>query len=68
MNSIEIDGHHLTLDDVKAVARDHVRVTLHEKAKERIIKAEKMVEHYVSEQRVSYGITTGFGKFSDTLI
>ena len=27
-----------------------------------------MVERYVEEQRVSYGITTGFGKFSDTYI
>ena len=44
MNSIEIDGHHLTLDDVKAVARDHVRVTLHEKAKVKNIKHEKLQE------------------------
>ena len=68
VKSIEIDGHHLSLDDVIAVARDHVRVTLSDKAKERMIKAEKMVEDFVDKQKVSYGITTGFGKFSDTLI
>ncbi len=68
MENITIDGHHLTIDEVKRVARDHVRVVLSEKAKIQIQKAEEMVKRYVDEQRVSYGITTGFGKFSDTLI
>lgn len=68
MDTISIDGHHLTLQQVKLVARDHVRVTLSEEAKNKIIKAEQMVARYVEEQRVSYGITTGFGKFSDTYI
>ena len=68
MNTITIDGHHLRLVDVVKVAREHVRVVLDENAKKRIIKAEKMVQKYVDEQRISYGITTGFGKFSDTFI
>lgn len=68
MNSITIDGQHLTIEQVKQVARDHVRVLLSEDAKEKILQAEKMVNRYVDEQRVSYGITTGFGKFSDTYI
>lgn len=68
MDSITIDGHHLSLEQVKFVARDHVRVVLDDEAKEKIIRAEKMVARYVDEQRVSYGITTGFGKFSDTYI
>ena len=65
---ISIDGHHLTIEQVKMVARDHVRVVLAEEAKDRILRAEEMVQHYVDEEIVSYGITTGFGKFSDTYI
>lgn len=68
MDTIVIDGHHLTIEDVKKVARDHVRVTLDLDAQNKIIQAENMVKRYVDEQRVSYGITTGFGKFSDTYI
>ena len=63
-----IDGHHLTIEQVKQVARDHVRVVLDDGAKQRIIDAEKMVQQYVDTGIVSYGITTGFGKFSDTYI
>lgn len=68
MKNIMIDGHHLTIEEVKAVARDHARVCLSDDAKKKMIQAEEMVKRYVDEQRVSYGITTGFGKFSDTYI
>lgn len=68
MKSITIDGQHLTIEQVKLVARDHVRVEVSNEAKNRIIQAEEMVKRYVEEQRVSYGITTGFGKFSETYI
>ncbi|MDD6466573.1 MAG: histidine ammonia-lyase [Erysipelotrichaceae bacterium] len=63
-----MDGHHLTIDQVKQVARDRARVVLSMEARQRILEAEKMVQRYVEEERVSYGITTGFGKFADTYI
>ena len=68
MEEISIDGHHLTLEDIHKVARHHVRVSVSEEALKRIEKAEEMVKRYVEEERVSYGITTGFGKFSDVYI
>lgn len=63
-----IDGHHLTLEDVVNVARFKQRVTLSQDAVKKIKAAEKMVEEFVEQGKVSYGITTGFGKFCDTLI
>ncbi|MBS6374590.1 MAG: histidine ammonia-lyase [Erysipelotrichaceae bacterium] len=63
-----IDGHHLVLDDVIDVARNRRRIALSDEAKEKIRKAEQMVKDFVEQGKVSYGITTGFGKFSDTLI
>lgn len=68
MEGITIDGHHLTLEDVHKVARHHARVKVSEEALKNIEKAEAMVKRYVEEERVSYGITTGFGKFSDVYI
>ena len=63
-----IDGHHLVLGDVIDVARNRRRIALSDEAKEKIRKAEQMVKDFVNQGKVSYGITTGFGKFSDTLI
>lgn len=68
MKEIIIDGHHLTLEDVHNVARHHYRVRVSEEALVLIEKAEAMVQRYVDEEKVSYGITTGFGKFSDVYI
>ena len=34
----------------------------------RVIKSRKMVDDIVKENRVVYGITTGFGKFARTVI
>lgn len=68
MEGIVIDGHHLTLKQVHDVARNHARVSVSEEALKAISKAEEMVKRYVEEERISYGITTGFGKFSDVYI
>lgn len=65
---LTIDGHHLTLENVINVARYKQRVTLSKEAVLKISAAEEMVKDFVERGKVSYGITTGFGKFSDSLI
>lgn len=67
MQSVEL-GHHLTLANVVAVARDRVPVTLSVGAREAVRRARAVVEAMVSARRPVYGITTGFGKFSDVII
>jgi len=62
------DGNTLTLDDVVAVARHGTPVQLSADALERIQNSRNMVETYIREGRVVYGINTGFGKFSDIAI
>lgn len=68
MELVVIDGTSLTLDDLIHVARDGYEVKLHEKAKEKVINSRRIVDDLVQNNEVVYGITTGFGKFSDITI
>lgn len=58
----------LKISDVVDVARRGYRVEVSDLAWTRVAKARDLVEKYVREERVSYGITTGFGKFSDVVV
>ncbi|MBF8982924.1 histidine ammonia-lyase [Lutibacter sp. B2] len=68
MGRIVIDGNSLTLKDVVNVARKGFVVELCEDALVKVKKARAFVDKLVDEERVVYGITTGFGKFSDVHI
>ncbi len=68
MNIVFIDGNKLTLQDVVNVARKNYKVRLSEEAVERVKKSRAYVDNLVDEGKVVYGITTGFGKFSDVVI
>jgi len=68
LNKVIIDGNTLTLEDIVQVCRHYKEVELSEEAKENIIKSRKVVDEFVEKEQVVYGITTGFGKFSDVTI
>jgi histidine ammonia-lyase len=68
MGIIKIDGESLNLDQVIKVARCNYKVQLTQEAKERVLASRKIVEGIVADNKVVYGITTGFGKFSDVNI
>ncbi|MFO7172797.1 MAG: histidine ammonia-lyase [Bacillota bacterium] len=61
-------GQTIGLEEVVAVARRGVRVELHPAAREKVRAARALVEDLVARQQPVYGITTGFGKFSDVPI
>ena len=63
-----IDGNSLTLNDVIQVARFGRKVKIADEAKENVRKSRQYIDQLVAEERVVYGITTGFGKFSDVHI
>lgn len=58
----------LEISDVVDVARRGYHVELADTAWEKVKKSRDLVEKYVEEERVSYGITTGFGMFSDVVV
>ncbi|MBS4537211.1 histidine ammonia-lyase [Clostridium sp. D2Q-11] len=68
MKSIIIDGNSLTIDDLVKVARENHIVQLSEEAIEKINISRKIVDNFVDKEKIVYGITTGFGKFSDVFI
>ena len=66
--SIILDGKNLTVKDVIKVARGFEKVELSEQAKKQVTRAREYVDKKLAEGAVIYGLTTGFGKFSDTVI
>lgn len=68
MNKVIITGNSLTLDEVVLVCRNYYEVELSQSAVEKIKASRKIVDDFVENEEVIYGITTGFGKFSDVSI
>ncbi|BAU26034.1 histidine ammonia-lyase [Aneurinibacillus soli] len=65
---ITVKGHSLTLADVKAVLYDNEKVVASAESLARVDASRRAVEKIVAENRVAYGINTGFGKLSDVVI
>jgi len=68
MNTVAIDGERLTLDQVAAVARDYAPVELDVAGKARLARSRVVVEKIVARDQPVYGVTTGFGKFSEVSV
>lgn len=68
MKKIIINGNSLTLEDLINVARHNCPVEISESALEKVKVSRQIVDDIVEAGQISYGITTGFGKFSDVAI
>ena len=66
--SIVIDGKNLTIKKLIKVARDNDKVQLHPDAIKRIVSCRNMVEDKISKKEIVYGINTGIGEFSETVL
>jgi histidine ammonia-lyase len=64
---IEIDGRHLTLEAVEAVA-DGVRLVLSDAALERVARARAFVDERFAAGDAIYGVTTGFGRLANVRV
>ncbi|MBO8172269.1 MAG: histidine ammonia-lyase [Bacillaceae bacterium] len=65
---IELSGHTLTLEEIFDVLYRGAKVTVAPESLKRLDAGRDAVEKILAENRVVYGINTGFGKFSDVLI
>ncbi|PSR31621.1 MAG: histidine ammonia-lyase [Sulfobacillus benefaciens] len=63
-----VDGQTLTPKTVYQVAVDNLPVILSSEVAHSMAASRRMVERYLDEERIVYGITTGFGRFSDVVI
>ncbi|QSX07110.1 histidine ammonia-lyase [Sedimentibacter sp. zth1] len=68
MSKVIITGNDLTLEKLVQVCREFATVELADEAKEKVLASRKIVDDFVDNGKVVYGITTGFGKFSDVTI
>lgn len=68
MNKVVITGEDLTLEQIVAVCREKATLELSEESKQSVLESRKIVDDLIAEEKVVYGITTGFGKFSDVVI
>ncbi|MGL6154950.1 histidine ammonia-lyase [Cetobacterium sp. SF1] len=67
-NTYVIEKKDILLEDLMNITRRGYKVKISEEVYKDVEKARELVERYVADQRVCYGITTGFGKFSDQAI
>ncbi|HVE66329.1 MAG TPA: histidine ammonia-lyase [Thermoanaerobaculia bacterium] len=68
MKNLTLTGAGMTLEDLTAVAGGGVRVRLSPAARRAMAASRKTVERAVERGDTVYGITTGFGRFSDVAI
>jgi len=66
--AILLDGNNLTLDQISQVLYHGATIGLSAEAWKKVDESRAVVEKNVSQGNVIYGITTGFGKFSDVVI
>lgn len=66
--AFQLNGQHLTLDDFGNIVWNHQPVELTPDALIAMERSRNQVEQLVKQKKTVYGITTGFGKFSDILI
>jgi len=68
MKTILIDGENLTITDIIQVARNHVKIELAQKTKTNVKRSRQTLEQLIKKKKTIYGVTTGFGAFSNIAI
>jgi histidine ammonia-lyase len=64
---VEIDGHHLTLDAIEAVAGGS-SLRIAPAARERVVRARAFVDREFASGKAIYGVTTGFGRLANIAV
>ncbi|CAD5119142.1 DgyrCDS7782 [Dimorphilus gyrociliatus] len=65
---IVLDGNSLSCEDLVLLGKGKIKIKLSNDSIGRVKKARQMLEEIVQENKVVYGITTGFGKFARVVI
>ena len=66
--NIKINGSSLSIFSVVHVARENKKVVLSNESIDKIVNCRKMVEDKISAGEIMYGINTGIGEFSETVL
>ena len=63
-----LDGNSLSTDDLLQLGKGRYKIRLTKEAEEKVKASRDVIDNIVKDNRVVYGITTGFGKFARTVI
>ena len=66
--SIEISGKNLNIINLVEVSRNNAKISLSKESIRKIIACRKLVESKIASGEVMYGINTGIGEFSETIL
>ena len=66
--TVILDGSSLTLEKLKAIARDREAVQVAEPCWEKISKCRAMLQKKIDAQEIMYGVNTGIGEFSEVVL
>ncbi|MBV9277236.1 MAG: histidine ammonia-lyase [Candidatus Eremiobacteraeota bacterium] len=66
--TIELDGKHLTLEQIRAVAEAGAPVSISAQARKRVQAARAFVEQQFDGGTPIYGVTTGFGRLANVTV
>ena len=64
----EINGKNLTIDLLVSVSRNNSKIKLSKECISKINKCREMVDKKISDGEIMYGINTGIGEFSETIL
>ncbi|HSE41401.1 MAG TPA: histidine ammonia-lyase [Acidobacteriota bacterium] len=65
---VVIDGNHLSIAEIAAVARDDAEVSIAPEAIDRMLQSRKVIDQILETNQTVYGVNTGFGKLADVRI
>uniref|UniRef100_A0A8C6V9S7 Histidine ammonia-lyase n=1 Tax=Neogobius melanostomus TaxID=47308 RepID=A0A8C6V9S7_9GOBI len=65
---IALDGNSLSSNDLVNLGRGLYKIKLTSEAEHKVVQSRELLDTIVKENKVVYGITTGFGKFARTVI
>lgn len=63
-----LDGNSLTTADLVKLGQGLFKIKLTPEAEERVNKSRHVIDSFIREEKVVYGVNTGFGKFAHTII
>ncbi len=68
MNEIFLDNDRITTDDLVDVARNNANARFSSAGEARVEKTSRLIRKWIKEEKVIYGITTGFGALCNVTI
>jgi len=65
---LHLDGESLSIDDLVQLGKGMYKIGITKESEEKVKQSRALIDSIVKEEKVVYGITTGFGKFARTVI